>query len=142
MIQAQAGCTGRSLKAWQPGIPQSSLSPLQCKALGRNTRHIPCSQGACRLHCPWMPREEEVLMLQGPQASCFMQDGTQSPSDNPRGIKWPSLTSFPVSPPTSLPFTYSSPASLPFFLFHQHTKLGHTPGPLNVLLPCWGTPPR
>ena len=46
--------------------------------------------------------------------------------------------SFPVSPPTNLPFTYSSPASLPFFLFHQHTKLGHTLGPLNARLPLLG----
>lgn len=124
MIQAQAGCTGRSLKARQPSIPQSSLSPLQCRALGRNTRHIPCSQGACRLHCPWMPREEEVLMLQGPQASYFMQDGTQSPSDDPRGINGPALLPFlsqlppaspsliPVQPPCPSFFSTSTLSSV------------------------------
>ena len=56
---------------------------------------------------PWMPREQEVLMLQGPQASYFMQDGTQSPSDDPRGINGPAslpfLSQLPPASPSLIP---------------------------------------
>ena len=100
-------------------LPRSLQTSLPMDVWGRGGSNAPRSTGLL-FHARWYPES-------------FWW---------PRRHQWPSLTSFPVSPPTSLPFTYSSLASLPFFLFHQHTKLGHTPGPLNALLPLLENSPK
>ena len=79
-------------------------------------------------------------MLQGPQASCFTQDGTRSPSDDPGDINGPAsfpfLSHLPPVSPSLIPVRPPCPS------FCSTNTLAIPQGLWMPDCPCLGTPPR
>lgn len=92
--------------------------------------------------CPWMSGKEEVLMLQGPQASLFharwypesfwwILRGTNGPAHF-----------LPVSPPTSLPLLIPVQPPCPSFCSTNTLSSAIPQGLWMPYCPCLRTPPR
>lgn len=89
-----------------------------------------------------MSGEEEVLMLQGPQASCFTQDGTRSPSDDPGGTNGPASLPFLSHLPPASPLLIPVQPPCPSFCSTNTLSSAIPQGLWMPYCPCLRTPPR